>query len=153
MGLGETIGYCARLTQNNTNPGLYQTQVNLSTGMIHIALMGDPTLRLHPVVPASALNGVAGTGQLNLTWVASPDPAIVGYHVYRASSATGPFTRLTNSPVANTAFTDSGATGGATYQVRAVKLEITPSGSYFNASQGIFHTAGAVVLQIGRAHV
>ena len=29
--------------------------------------------------------------------------------------------------------------------VRAVKLESTPSGSYFNASQGIFHTSNAVV--------
>src|SRR5437588_6848703 len=53
MGLGETIGYTARLTQNNT--GLYQNEIDRSANLIHIALMGDPTLRLHPVAPPSAL--------------------------------------------------------------------------------------------------
>lgn len=143
MGLGETIGYCARLTQNNTNPGLYQHQVTLSANMVHIALMGDPTLRLFAVAPVSGLNGAASGGQVNLNWAASPDAAIVGYHVYRASSATGPFVRLTSSPVAATSFTDSAAPAGATYMVRAVKLESTPSGSYFNGSEGIFITPNA----------
>lgn len=141
MGLGETIGYCTRLTQNNTSPGLYQTQVNESANMIHVALMGDPTLRLHPVAPVSSLSGAATAGQLTLNWAASPDTSIVGYHVSRAISASGPFIRLTSSLVGITSFTDSGALPGATYMVRAVKRETTPSGSYFNASQGIFYTA------------
>ena len=51
MGLGEPIGYSARLTQNNG--GLYQNQVNQNLRGVHIALMGDPTLRLHPVEPPS----------------------------------------------------------------------------------------------------
>src|SRR5581483_8956717 len=55
MGVGETIGYVTQLTQNNN--GLYQTQINTAQHRIHIALMGDPTLRLHPVVPVSGLNG------------------------------------------------------------------------------------------------
>lgn len=78
MGLGETIGYCARLTQNNTNPGLYQTQVNDSANMIHVALMGDPALRLHPVAPGSSLSGAAGAGEVTLNWAASPDASLVG---------------------------------------------------------------------------
>lgn len=143
MGLGETIGSCARLTQNNTNPGLYQNQVNLSANMIHVALMGDPTLRLHPVAPASSLSGAASAGQVTLNWAASPDGSIVGHHVYRASASSGLFIRLTDSPIGKTSFTDAGAPAGATYMVRAVKLESTPSGTYFNASQGIFHTPAA----------
>src|SRR5439155_1309263 len=55
MGLGETIGYTARLTQNNS--GLYQNQNNPSANYIHVALMGDPTLRLHPVTPPGTLGG------------------------------------------------------------------------------------------------
>src|SRR5438105_2940413 len=47
MALGETIGYGARLTQNNGPGGLYQNQLNSCARQIHIALMGDPTLRLH----------------------------------------------------------------------------------------------------------
>lgn len=143
MGLGETIGYCARLTQNNTNPGLYQNQVTLSSNMVHIALMGDPTLRLNPVVPVSSLSAVSSGGQATLNWTGSTDSSIAGYHVYRATSASGLFTRLTGSPIGNSSFTDSSAPSGAVYMVRAVKLESTPSGTYFNASQGVFATPGS----------
>lgn len=141
LGLGETIGYCARLTQNNTAPGLYRTQVNSSPHMVHIALMGDPTLRLNPVAPPSALTGASDAGQVHLNWTASPDPQVLGYQIYRAGTTHGPFVRLTTSPIATTSFTDPAAPAGATYLVRAEKLETTPSGSYFNASQGIFFTA------------
>jgi hypothetical protein len=139
MGLGETIGYCARLTQNNT--GLYQNQINTAANYIHIALMGDPTLRLHPVAPPGSLGGTASPGSVSLSWTASPD-SVVGYHVYRATSANGPFTRLSSSLLATTSFLDGSAPSGAIYMVRAVKLENSPSGSYYNASQGLFWTAG-----------
>src|SRR6185503_18712879 len=46
MALGETIGYGARLTQNNPTNGLYQNEFNQAAGLVHTALMGDPTLRL-----------------------------------------------------------------------------------------------------------
>ena len=91
MGLGETIGYTARLTQNNT--GLYQNQINPSANLIHVALMGDPTLRLHPVTPPGTLGGTAGAGSATLTWTPSTD-SVTGYYVYRATSANDPFTRL-----------------------------------------------------------
>jgi hypothetical protein len=141
LGLGQTLGYAARLTQNNTS--LYQNQRNNWTNDIHIALMGDPTLRLHPVAPAGDLVLVGGTGVATLTWSASPDTGLVGYHVYRGASAHGPFTRLTSAPLALTTYADVGGAGGAVYMVRAVKLETTPSGSYYNASQGVFANAPA----------
>ena len=142
MGLGEPIGYSARLTQNNN--GLYQNQVNQNLRGIHIALMGDPTLRLHPVAPPSSVTASTGGGAVNVTWAASPD-SVVGYHIYRASSGSGPFTRLTSSPITGTSFGDTGASGTPTYMVRAVKLEDTPSGTYFNASQGAYVNGGSSV--------
>jgi len=130
MGMGETTGYCAKLTQNNN--GLYVT--GSSPRGIHIALMGDPTLRLHAVTPPSGLTVSSGT----LRWNASPD-SVAGYHVYKASSAAGPFTRLNSSLITGTSFTDT--TGGSgTYMVRAVKVEVCSSGTYMNPSQGIFST-------------
>src|SRR5205823_8606758 len=138
MGLGETIGYTARLTQNNS--GLYKNQNNPSANYIHVALMGDPTLRLHPVTPPGTLGGTTGAGSATLLWTPSSD-SIAGYHVYRATSANGPFSRLTGSLLTAVTFVDAGAPSGATYMVRAVKLETTPSGSYYNASQGIFWSA------------
>ncbi len=139
MGLGETVGYVTRLTQNNS--GLYQNQVSSSQNRVHVALMGDPTLRLHPVAPARSFSGSRNGSTATLSWQSSTD-SVVGYHVYRASSLSGPYTRLTNSVVSGTSYTDNNSSSGAHYMVRAVKLESTPSGSYYNASQGLFWSAG-----------
>ena len=140
MALGEPIGYSARVTQNNGQSGLYQNQVNSAAADIHIALMGDPTLRLHPVSPATTLTAAAHSGGVSLSWTASTD-TVVGYNVYRASTASGPFTRLNNSTLTGTSYTDSTTTSG-TYMVRAIKLETSASGTYFNASQGAFAIVG-----------
>jgi hypothetical protein len=138
LALGETIGYSTRLTQNNPANGLYRNKINESAGMVHVALMGDPTLRLHPVAPPSALAGMTAGGGVNLSWVASAE-TVLGYHVYRATTPAGPFARLTSQLLNGTRFTDvTVAPGRYTYLVRAMKLEQTPSGSYFNPSQGIF---------------
>ena len=142
MALGETVGYGARLTQNNANStGPYlSTFINYGARYVHVALMGDPTLRMHIVGPISNFTGQKNGNDVSLSWTASSD-SVVGYHVYRADSTLGPFTRLTSSPIAGTAYTDSNVpSGDHTYMVRAVKKESTNSGSYFNASQGVFYT-------------
>jgi hypothetical protein len=140
MALGQTIGYGTRLTQNNTATGLYRTQTNTYAHLVHIALLGDPTLRLHPISPPSNLTGNTNGSAVLLNWDSSPD-SILGYYIYRASDPNGPFTRIIGPLVGGTAFTDtSPALGISTYMVRAVKLESTPSGTYSNASQGIFLT-------------
>lgn len=132
MGMGETIGACARAAQNDTSAG------GSFMRFVHVALMGDPTLRQHVLAPpGGALAAPAGTGML-VTWTPSPD-AVAGYHVYRAAAAAGPFTRLTAGPVAGTSFLDSAPpNGGATWMVRATRLETSPGGTYWNLSQGAF---------------
>jgi hypothetical protein len=142
MGIGETIGYSARISQNNKSGGLYSAQ-NYGTYGVHVALLGDPSLRLHPVVPPSSPNGAVANGNLTLTWTASTDTDLQGYHVYRANTPGGPYLRITGStPVTDTTFTDSTAGASAyTYMIRAIKLEHSASGTYFNPSQGIFWNA------------
>jgi hypothetical protein len=139
MAVGETAGHGIRLSQNNSS--LYTNQVNRETRGIHIALLGDPTLRMQVVAPASNLRIAGGGGSPALTWNASTD-ADAGYHVYRATSDAGPFTRVSGSPVNVTSYTDFTAPAGSfTYMVRAVRREISGGGSYFNQSQGIFAQA------------
>ena len=104
MGLGEPIGYSARLTMNNN--GLYQNQVNTQARGVHIALMGDPTLRMYQVAPPAS---VSVSGNI-VTWVPSTD-TVAGYHVYRATSPDGPFTRVTSSLTTGTSFTDAQRAG------------------------------------------
>ena len=137
MGLGETIGFSARVCQDSTygdSPGV---------GMVHVALLGDPTLRMHPVGPPGNLRlATNGSGGLDLAWTASSD-LVRGYHVYRApaANASGPFIRLTTNLLTTTSWTVAApAVESDVYMVRAVKLEESPSGSYFNASQGILRS-------------
>lgn len=137
MALGEPIGHGVRLSQNNTSGGRYQ-QVNSGSRQMHIALMGDPTLRQHVFAPPTALTAQGDGGQATLHWTASEDP-VLGYFVYRATSAAGPFTRITPALIAETRYTDTElATGDYVYQVRAVRLETSGSGSYYNSSQAAF---------------
>jgi hypothetical protein len=137
MAMGETIGYAARLTQNNSGTYFYPYGPS-----VHVALMGDPTLRMHVVAPPTGVTAAAGAGTAAIAWVASAD-AVAGYHVYRGPTDTGPFTRLTTALVAGTSFVDAAAPGGTpSYLVRAVRLETTPSGSYWNASTGALSGAG-----------
>lgn len=137
MALGWPIGFSTRRTQNNDSNGVYRTKVNSSALGVHVALMGDPTLRMHPFRPPSQLDNYA-PGVPALSWTASPD-SVLGYHVYRGSSANGPFSRITPVLVSGTSFTDSNAPLGIVhYMVRAVRRETSGSGTYMNPSQGIF---------------
>jgi len=139
MGMGETIGYSARLTQNNGN-GHYEP-ANPHAGRIHVSLLGDPTLRMHVVAPPTNVQGSSATGQsTSVSWTASPESALTGYHVYRFNTSTQNWERRTSSPVTGTSFTDNtaGLSGTVRYMVKALKLQVSFSGSYFNLSLGAF---------------
>lgn len=141
MAMGEPIGYSAMLTQNNkTNTGVYPPQINAGFGQVHIALMGDPSLRMHSVKPPGPVSGNANANGVNLSWGRSPDPEVTGYYVYKASSEAGPFARISgNNAVTGATFSDPAGTAQSVYMVRALKLEQTPAGSYYNLSQGVFY--------------
>ena len=155
MAMGQTTGYSTLTSQNaDSTYGLN----SYGQRMVHVALMGDPTLRLHVVPAVTSLVGATIGGVTNLYWAASADPAVLGYHVYRATDELGPFTRLTGvtadaahpdgSPITATSFTDSTRVPGTTYKymVRAVKNETgytAGGGNYFNLSQGVLADEGS----------
>jgi hypothetical protein len=101
--------------------------------------MGDPTIRLFPVRPPRNLTATQAGSAVSLSWTNSDDTNLVGTHIYRAPSPTGPWARLTaaGSPTGATNFTDTPPSAGEwTYSVRAVKLETTGGGTYLNPSLG-----------------
>lgn len=139
MGMGETIGYGARLTANNSSD--YTVWSNSFRNMVHIGLMGDPTLRLHVVAPPQKLVVASGLTSANLSWAPSADAAasgFLGYHVYRATNPDGPWTRLTGSPLSATSYSDGFAPASAYYAVRALRKVTSNSGTYENLSQSAF---------------
>lgn len=142
MGLGETIGYSARVSQNSDNL-FYASQFGAQG--VHTALMGDPALRLYSVQPPQNLQAASSNGSVTLSWAASSESNLLGYLVYRGTSATGPFVKLTASPIAPTTYTDSTVSNGTsyTYLVKTLKLETTPSGTFQNSSSASVATLTA----------
>jgi hypothetical protein len=128
LSIGETIGDCAN-----------------TTDVVTVNLMGDPTLRIQQVKPASNLQAVVELGKLKLSWQASTTPGVLGYHVYQSSTPDGPFTRLTSSPVTSPTYEIGPASAAtSTFMVRVYNLENSPHGSYYNLSQGAFLTVTLV---------
>ncbi len=139
MALGESLGYSAWLSQNNT-AGVYQ-HAGYGAGFTHAALLGDGTLRTDYRVPVAGLSVADAGGAAALSWTASTDPGVSGYYVYRADSALGPYT-LVSPLVAGTSYTDAApGVGLHWYAVRARALETTPSGTYYNLSLAAFDSA------------
>jgi hypothetical protein len=141
MAMGTPIGFSARLTQNNGENGLYQNQMNNGAGQIHIALMGDPTLRMHVVAPPTELLVSTNGPAVTLSWNPSSD-AVLGYHVYSSRLPNGPFTRLTAIPLTATNYACTSDSPGLNFMVRAIKLQESGSGTYYNLSQGAFLAPG-----------
>lgn len=165
MSMGETIGWNWLQTYryNDTfGPSNYEFWLDGSdegrrTGGTYGSLHGDPALRSFTFQPAGALVGQPTAGGIQLNWAASPAAGVLGYHVFRSDSLSGPFQRISGSPtpisktnpvdnpVTTTTFTDTTAVSGQTYtyMVRAVRLEQTGGGSFYNQSSGIFTTQTA----------
>jgi hypothetical protein len=140
MALGENIGYSTLLTQ--TQGGSIYPPAGYMAQAIHIALMGDGSLRTDYIKPAGSLSlsPVKDKG-ITISWSPSPDPGVIGYYVYRTDSLYGTYTKLSNL-VSGTSFKDTvGKNGLHYYQVRPCKLQSTPSGTYYNLGLGISDTA------------
>ncbi len=132
MAVGETIGDGLLRTADD------KTQYPRGAP-IFLALMGDPTLRLFPVSPADGLTAkTAPDGGVTLSWKAGPSAGL-RYFVYRADKPGGPFTRISAAPLADPTFTDKNPPRDESlYEVRALRLLTTGSGSFTNISQGAF---------------
>ena len=132
MGNGDNIGYSAKVNMNNT--GLYSA--NNSMGMVHVSLLGDPSLRMHMLCPPLNLKDTVISSHVKLTWSPSID-SVLGYHVYKAPRRDTIFTRLTTTVIKDTFYNDPAvASGKYVYLVKAVQLEKNNSGTFYNTSRG-----------------
>lgn len=136
MALGEPIGYATRLSQNNN--GTYATPISGMRRMIHMTLLGDPSLRTEYVKPVTSVTTTSSPQSgATISWTASPEAGVAGYYVYRSTSEFGAY-KIRSTMVSGTNFTDSFGTDGTYwYMVRATKLQETPSGTYYNMSIGV----------------
>lgn len=143
MALGENIGYSLLQTQNNTG-GVYFSSVTGITGRwVQNALMGDPTLRNDVVAPVSNVVATKTGYDCVINWTASSETGLSGYNIYMKNDSNTTYIKLNSTPISGTSYTDVCLSYGGiySYMIRAIKLETTPSGSYYNLSEGIADTA------------
>ncbi|MBP6693986.1 MAG: PKD domain-containing protein [Saprospiraceae bacterium] len=132
MASGAHIGFGTRLTQNASN-------VFFSTGFgeksSHVALMGDPTLRLHPILPVKGLTAVEDAGTVLLQW-GKADPGHNMFMVYRVmeNGEHNPISMVTDQTQFAVNCMETGKE--LTFMVKSVELTQSGSGSYFNSSIG-----------------
>lgn len=144
LNAGKPLGYSAWRTMNNygVSPHLDYYPIgdySWMDGYVSINMMGDPTIRMHPVKPPMALSVAQSGSDAVLSWNEPEETDIRGYHVYSATNRLGPYTRLTTGMITDCVFTNTGVGAVKTYyQVRTVKAQTTPCGSYLNQSPGAF---------------
>ncbi len=138
LNAGETIGYSARETQNTCdNVGYPEYYGTCGT---HVALLGDPSLRAHIVAPATNLALTPQCDAVRLNWTPSADPAVAGYQIFRSTTPYSGYTKI-HPGLVNGSYTDPNPPADTLYyQVRAVKLQNTVAGSYWNTSTGIIQS-------------
>ena len=82
-------------------------------------------------VAVSSAPGIAPQHRADLSW--APSPSLVdGYEVYRSTRSGGPYLRLTASPVAIPAFTDTSVLAGQTYYYVVTAVAASVESGYSN---------------------
>ncbi len=108
-----------------------------SDGHVIISLIGNPTLRLFPVIPPTNLKLYKKHESVELSWDRSKDESIIGYKIYRSSNEMGEY-KLISDLIKCGDYIDKEKSEDRYYMLRAIKLQRTGSGTFFNPSQGIF---------------
>lgn len=136
LALGENYADATLRSQNNW----LDYDGNYYQNGAHMALLGDPSLRHDMLYPPSnvtlAANGA--NDAVDVSWTATTETDIAGYHVYRSHKPSGGYVLLNSVPVGTTTYTDDSPYDGTNhYMVRATKATATGSGSYMNLSLGV----------------
>lgn len=148
MAMGETIGYVTQKAQNNSAlvseyaPSLQFLGDSLISYVfysryVHIALMGDPTLRAsqgHTGKIGSLTGSYVYPHKVQLQWTAANNAD--GYIVYRRRGANPRATLLTPVPVTELTYIDSTVFNGEqTYTVVPVRLQTFASGTFYDVGE------------------
>ncbi len=149
MNLGEPIGTSLLATQNNNNlylPNIYYTSqypngalFTTGTRQVHIALLGDPTLKMfNKRVPQPRNLQVTElkNGYLNLKWDAPDGIKNWKYIIFRNTEKNSRLVLATPQPITSTEFEDKFLFDGVVnYKVFAIDLDTSRSGSFYVTSR------------------
>ena len=146
LAMGENLGYCIQKTQNN-NSTYFSSTLNTFKRWIHIAQLGDPSLRAKYISPPNNLTcSTNANGSVDLSWSPSIE-SVIGYHVYRRLPNVSSWSLVDAAIISGTTYNDNSIVNGGTfiYMVRAVDTLRTASGKYFNQSLGTIGNGNSTV--------
>lgn len=138
MAMGETIGYCTELSMSNKYHEHYGGYFGNG---IHMALMGDPTLKMYVVAPPKFFEVSKTPNQLIFNWELEEDSDVVGYYLYKKSPQKDTFELVQPQMIlGNTCkvtIQTEKSKAQSEYMLKAVQLTHTASGSFYNLSAGV----------------
>jgi len=134
MALGDNIGYSTKIAMNNS----LAYDFNSNPRGVHIALMGDPSLRMEYPTPVTNLIAVNQINAIQLTW--DDNDNALGYFVYRKKETDNHYILMNEEYITDLSFIDNcpGNEGQISYMVRPVIIQTGFSGSYKNLGTGQF---------------
>lgn len=138
MGMGHTIGFCTKLTQNNMG----QYFGNYGDRFVHVALMGDPTLRQDIITPVKNVVAQEDGDKVIIQWQQSDDVSAQEYYIFVKKLEDVEYSLEGITNFGDNDFTLNCLPEAGLYNVmiRTKGLTTTPSGSYYNLSQGVVDT-------------
>jgi hypothetical protein len=140
--MGEPFGLSLLpiMNHNSTNnilekaPQYYDTEEWWNRS--HFALFGDPTLRLHQVIPPGVVTTYTNGNVATVNWLTSADTRQIGYHIYKKSASDNSYQKISDNLVTDLSFVDNNYTSGDDYLVKTIIHQVTGCGSFINASIG-----------------
>lgn len=131
MSVGESIGHCARFSMN----AIYGS-FNGSQRLVHIALMGDPTLRFRPITPSGKLRLTNSVNGILLEWD-EVNGDVDGFNLYRVNNNTLESVKVNDEILTGTSYLDLECpTGQFYYQLRTAKKVSTATANYYALGVG-----------------
>ncbi len=100
------------------------------TGVCNVVVVQRVT---NAALGGTCVTGTAAPHSVSLSWTASTSTGVVGYNIYRGATSGGPYTKLTASPVAGLAYTDSSVLAGQTYYYVATAVDSSNNESAYSS--------------------
>lgn len=142
LGIGYPMAYCTQLTQgnifSNAANGFSAYWHSTFGAGVHIAQMGDPSIRLTYPSPINNLNIDTLNNDALLTWDAPMGGQPDYYQVFRSENIFAPFNLIANISADSTEFIDPNPKNGNNiYMVKAIYNQYSQSANFENNSIGI----------------
>ncbi|MFA4831128.1 MAG: carboxypeptidase regulatory-like domain-containing protein [Patescibacteria group bacterium] len=128
--LATTLGY-KNSSGNFIEPSVSAASVAFTGQTNHFSVFNPiaPKDNLAPSAPTN-VTASAGNATVSITWTAPTTNAdasvladLLGYEIYRSTSAAGTYTQLNSSDLTSTSYTDSSAVNGTTYYYKVTAAD------------------------------